>query len=53
VMVKPSATIASSPTSRLSPWATVLVAIRPSVPFLCKSEVALRQARRPGATVAS
>jgi site-specific DNA recombinase len=40
--VKPSATIASRPTSRVSPWATVLVAIRPRVPFACRSEVAPR-----------
>lgn len=43
VIVKPAATIASSPTSRLSPCATVLVAISPSVPFACKSDVAPRQ----------
>ena len=40
VIVKPPSTIASRPTSRLSPWATVFVAIRPRVPFLCKREVA-------------
>ena len=32
VIVKPSATIRSSPTSRVSPWAMVLVAIRPRFP---------------------
>lgn len=47
VIVKPVSTITSSPTSRVSPWATVLVAIRPRVPFLCKSEVA-RAERRHG-----
>jgi DNA invertase Pin-like site-specific DNA recombinase len=45
VMVKPSATIASSPTSRLSPWATVFVAIRPRVPFLCNRAVAPQPGR--------
>lgn len=43
VMVNPPSTIASSPTSRLSPWATVLVAMSPRVPFVRKSEVARRK----------
>jgi site-specific DNA recombinase len=43
VIVNPSATIASSPTSRVSPCAIVFVAMSPSVPFACNSEVALRQ----------
>ena len=38
-----SATIASRPTSRESPCATVFVAMRPSVPFACKSEVARKK----------
>ncbi len=42
VIVNPSATIASRPTSRVSPCATVFVAIKPSVPIVCKSEVSSR-----------
>ncbi len=45
VIVKPPSTMASRPTSRESPWATVFVAMSPSVPFACKSEVARRRGR--------
>ena len=43
VIVKPFATIWSSPTSRVSPWAIVFVAIRPRLPWALSNDIARRK----------